>query len=681
MFPTTRFSNIECVFYPNCEKGDLCPFAHNKIRNNQKIKIKSYSGNNDKYSKNNNYASYNSNNISSYGKKSTHYSPKADYPVKKTYKKINVQSENNENNSYVRGHGRNSSSGSYSSLSRSKNYSMTSNSSNSSTHSTRVDENKRDSINANKRYRSNSTSNASTILSTSYHSKTNSLSSNEKINSNSINTNLMTSNLNSSLNVKDDVASSIEAYEKKYESSIVPGSIPKIYPTAISKIPRSLRQKMALTFYKEFQRIYKPILKINPDLARQHSLDQEKALYDKSSKKTYKISASHILTHLKARDIATSIQDTGIDGIYKPPSAIKKEEEEKEIADADYNLLLTYLVKDDEFKTLNYPTMDLLNEYNANKDHREDILKAELERIKTEELELKNKNPGSPSYSSPNNFVANSKTYGKIFSTIKDKTKTCARCQSRFVPKSNTDVPLLTDQEKEACSYHYGKLRKTPHSSTRLYSCCDGGVGSEGCTKGPHVWKCETFDGLQDDIPFTRLPEHDPTNKKLLKVVALDCEMSYTTGGLELTRITVIDWKGNTVIDELCKPHNCIIDLNTRYSGIKELSTATLDLDGVKAKMAEIMSRDTIIIGQGLENDLNALRLIHDKVIDTVLLYPHPMGLPWRFGLRHLANKYLQRFIQDGTDGHDSYEDSKTCIDLVKLKIQKGPSFGIVHGL
>ncbi|KAL6604217.1 hypothetical protein U3516DRAFT_640188 [Neocallimastix sp. 'constans'] len=676
MFPTTRFSNIECVFYPNCEKGDLCPFSHNKIRNNQKIKIKSYSGNNDKYSKNN-YSSYNSNNINNYGKKSSHYSQKTDHTMKKTYKKINIQSENNENHSYVRGHGRNSSSGSYTSLSRSKNYSMTSNSSNSS-HSTRNDENKRDSTN--KRYHSNSTNNSSTIISSNYHSKTNSSTTHGKINSNSTNTKLI-SNLTSTMNVKDDVASSIEAFEKKYESSIIPGSIPKIYPTAISKIPRNVRQKMALTFFKEFQRIYEPILNLNPDLARQHSLDQEKALYDKSSKKTYKISATHILTHLKARDIATSIQDTGIDGIYKPPSAIKKEEETKEIPDADYRLLLTYLVKNDEFKTLNYPTMELLNEYNSNKDHRDDILKAELERIKTEELELKNKNPGSPSYSSPNNFVANSKTYGKIFSTVKDKTKTCARCQCRFVPKSNSDIPLLTDQEKEACSYHYGKLRKSPHSSVRLYSCCDGGVGSEGCTKGPHVWKCETFDGLQDDIPFTQLPEHDLNNKKILKVVALDCEMSYTTGGLELTRITVVDWKGNTVIDELCKPHNCIIDLNTRYSGIKELSTATLDLDDVKAKMAEIMSRDTIIIGQGLENDLNALRLIHEKVIDTVLLYPHPMGLPWRFGLKYLANKYLQRFIQDGTDGHDSYEDSKTCIDLVKLKIQKGPNFGIVHGL
>jgi len=553
---------------------------------------------------------------------------------------------------------------------------MTSNSSNSSTHSTRMEDDKRDS--ANKRYRSNSVSNNTTILSTNYHSNT--LTSHGKINTASNNAKLMTSTITTT-SVKDDVESSIEAFEKKYESSIIPGSIPKIYPTAISKIPRNVRQKMALTFYKEFQRIYKPILKINPDLARQHSLDQEKALYDKSSKKTYKISASHILTHLKARDIATSIQDTGIDGIYKPPSAIKKEEEVQGITESDYKSLLDYLVKDDEFKNLNYPTMELLNEYNANKDHRDDILKAELERIKTEELELKNKNPGSPSYSSPNNFVANSKTYGKIFSTIKDKTKTCARCQCRFVPKSNSDVPLLTEQEKEACSYHYGKLRKMPHSQGRLYSCCDGGVGSEGCTKGPHVWKCETFDGLQDDIPFTQLPEHDPNNKKLLKVVALDCEMSYTTGGLELTRITVIDWKGNTVIDELCKPHNCIIDLNTRYSGIKELTSATLDLDGVKEKMAEIMSRDTIIIGQGLENDLNALRLIHEKVIDTVLLYPHPMGLPWRYGLRYLANKYLQRFIQDGTDGHDSYEDSKTCIDLVKLKIEKGPNFGIVHGL
>jgi len=595
MFPTTRFSNIECVFYPNCEKGDLCPFAHNKLRNNPKIKIKSYSGNNDKYSKSNSYTTYNSNN---YGKKSPHYSPKGDHSPKKTYKKISVSDI--ENHGYVRGHGRNNSSGSYSSLSRSKNYS---NSSNSSTHSTRIEDEKRD----NKRYRSNSNniSNNTNTVSSNYHTK---MTSHGKINTSPSNTKITTASLPSS-NVNDDVASSIEAFEKKYESSIVPGSIPKIYPTAISKIPRNVRQKMALTFYKEFQRIYKPILSINPDLARQHSLDQEKALYDKSSKKTYKVSASHILTHLKQRDIATSIQDTGIDGIYKPPSAIKKEEETQGISDSDFKLLQTYLVKDDQFKTLNYPTMELLNEYNSNKDHREEILKAQLEKIKMEELENKNKNPGSPSYSSPNNFVANSKTYGRIFSTVKDKTKTCARCQCRFTPKKNTDIPLLTDEEKEACFYHYGKLRKTPHSQVRLYSCCDGAVGSEGCTKGPHVWKCETFDGLQDDIPFTRLPEADPSNKKLLKVVALDCEMSYTTGGLELTRITVVDWKGNTVLDELCKPHNCIIDLNTRYSGIKELSSATLDLDGVKEKMAEIMSRDTIIIGQGLENDLNALRV------------------------------------------------------------------------
>jgi len=670
MFPSTRFSNIECVFYPNCEKGDLCPFAHNKIKSNQKIKIKSYSGSNDKYSKNN-YANYNNpTTINNYGKKSPHYTPKTDHTVKKTYKKISISSDV-ENIGYVRGHGRNSSSGSYTSLSRSKNYS---NSSTSSTQSIRLDDDKKDNS-TNKRYRTNSNS---PTLSSSYHTKPSSPSHN-KINTTPNNVKVMTTPLPTP-NVKDDVSATIEAFEKKYEASIIPGSIPKIYPTAISKIPRNVRQKMALTFYKEFQRIYKPILKINPDLARQHSLDQEKALYDKSSKRTYKLSASHILTHLKQRDIATSIQDTGIDGIYKPPSAAKKEEEVKGIADDDYNLLLTYLVKDDQFKTLNYPTMDLLNEYNTNKDHREEILKAQLEKIKMEESESKNKNPGSPSYSSPNNFVANSKTYGRIFSTIKDKTKTCARCQHRFIPKSNTDVPLLTEQEKEACSYHYGKLRKAPHSQVRLYSCCDGAIVSEGCTKGPHVWKCETFDGLQDDIPFTRLPEADPENKKLLKVVALDCEMSYTTGGLELTRITVVDWMGNTVLDELCKPHNCIIDLNTRYSGIKELTSATLDLDGIKEKMAEIMSRDTIIIGQGLENDLNALRLIHEKVIDTVLLYPHPMGLPWRYGLRYLASKYLQRFIQDGTDGHDSFEDSKACIDLVKLKIEKGPNFGI-HGI
>lgn len=47
-------------------------------------------------------------------------------------------------------------------------------------------------------------------------------------------------------------------------------------------------------------------------------------------------------------------------------------------------------------------------------------------------------------------------------------------------------------------------------------------------------------------------------------VYALDCEMSYTTQGLELTRVTVINEECNVVYETLVRPVHPVIDYNTR---------------------------------------------------------------------------------------------------------------------
>lgn len=47
-------------------------------------------------------------------------------------------------------------------------------------------------------------------------------------------------------------------------------------------------------------------------------------------------------------------------------------------------------------------------------------------------------------------------------------------------------------------------------------------------------------------------------------VFALDCEMCYTSNGLDLTRVTVVDFNRKTVYDALVKPDYKVVDYNTQ---------------------------------------------------------------------------------------------------------------------
>lgn len=248
----------------------------------------------------------------------------------------------------------------------------------------------------------------------------------------------------------------------------------------------------------------------------------------------------------------------------------------------------------------------------------------------------------------------------------------CERCRSSFD----------TSRNKAVCVFHLLRREYDPSKGKRsdIFPCCSQPLGeSNGCqSRDFHVWKYHKPEYLAHIIPFTLLPSKSGPDIRF--AVGLDCEMGYTTFGMELIRVTVVDWSTNeTILDRCVYPYGDVLDLNTRFSGISTLKKGIEDSKGntihptvtfkeARDLLLKYVNRTTIIVGHGLENDLNALRLIHHKIVDTAILYPS-IKKSRTFSLKQLSFKYLGRIIQQGE--HDSAEDSLAAIDIVKENIKR----------
>lgn len=168
-------------------------------------------------------------------------------------------------------------------------------------------------------------------------------------------------------------------------------------------------------------------------------------------------------------------------------------------------------------------------------------------------------------------------------------------------------------------------------------------------------------------------------------IFALDCEFCEAKSGKVLTRVSVVNFQGEVVLDTYVKPKEEILDYLTKYSGITPelLENVDTDLSDVQKKLVEMISSTDILIGHSLESDLNVMKIKHGRIIDTSIIFQHVRGPPLKPSLKWLASTFLARSIQNGEQtgkGHSSIEDATACLDLVKLKIQEGKLFGLNIG-
>ena len=295
-----------------------------------------------------------------------------------------------------------------------------------------------------------------------------------------------------------------------------------------------------------------------------------------------------------------------------------------------------------------------------------------------------------------------------------DGYESCERCSQRFqvFPGRRISDGALTTGG--TCSYHHGRKagpRPSPGMiSETKWTCCGGVVGFQsGCEIAPtHVFKVTDPKRLALQLPFSKTPPNPKI--KLERALALDCEMSYTTHGMELTRVTATAFpSGKIVIDALVKPYGVVLDFNTRFSGVSsemltsaspwrpiaafpDVSTVGLinptlqsppeklgifaSLSQVKKALYHYISPDTILIGHALENDLLYLRMCHEAIVDTAVLFPHNRGLPLRNKLKYIVERFLGREIQvdsgdSGLKGHDSAIDARCAAELCRYKIKE----------
>ena len=174
--------------------------------------------------------------------------------------------------------------------------------------------------------------------------------------------------------------------------------------------------------------------------------------------------------------------------------------------------------------------------------------------------------------------------------------------------------------------------------------------------------------------------------------VALDCEMvGVGPGGKRsvLARVSVVDFVGNCLLDTYVRVQEKVTDYRTHITGIEPhhlLSPQAIPFAQCR-NIVKDLTRNKILVGHGLNNDLKVLGLDHPWYCTRDTAFYKPYMRIDHYGrhsprrLRDLAQSYLGIVIQQEGLSHNPIEDACAAMLLYRRAQSKVSTFSLLTAL
>lgn len=121
-----------------------------------------------------------------------------------------------------------------------------------------------------------------------------------------------------------------------------------------------------------------------------------------------------------------------------------------------------------------------------------------------------------------------------------------------------------------------------------------------------------------------------------------------------------------------------VVDYRTSISGLTQEQFDAPDclqsIEEVQQMLIDAIPANAILVGHGLNNDLEALRLVHKRVVDTAYVFTSKMKSQL-IGLKDTVGQVLGQEIHPANTPHNSAEDACWALELVRKVVDQTDQF------